>query len=173
MTRRLTEEVCNQLYAKYGTPDHVIGHCLAVSEVGKRMAQAINQHGGHLDEALIWSAGRIHDVMRTEDNHGEVAAEMLVKEGYPDEAQIVRHHMHYQFHAIDQLDETDIMCLADRLVKEDRYVGLDERIDYLIHKPGENQERTRRILEAKALTRGLMDQIEAIIGQTIDSLFLE
>ena len=79
--------------------------------------------------------------------------------------------MTYDFHDFDKLDETDLVCLGDRLVKEDQYVGLNDRIDYIIHKAGNRPEVNKRILQKKAETQKFMKCIEESIGQTIDSLF--
>ncbi len=169
--KRLTEEVCSRLFAQYGTPAHVIRHCRAVSMVAARLGEQLNSCGFQLDIPLIRGAGLIHDVARLSEDHGGVAAEILEQLGYFDEADIVRVHMTYDFHDFEHLDETDLVCLADRLVKEDRYVGLDERIDYILHKAPDIPAIRRRILQKKEETRRFIDRIEAAIGRSVDSLF--
>ncbi len=169
--KRLTEEMCSRLYQQYGTPEHVIRHCRAVSMVAVRIGEQLNAHGLSLDIPLIKGAGLIHDVARLSENHGAVAADILTELGYFDEAAIVRVHMTYDFHDFAHLDETDLVCLADRLVKEDRYVGLDERIDYILHKAPKKPAVQTRILQKKDETKRFMGEIENTMGQTIDSLF--
>ncbi len=173
MTKRITEAECAALYEAYHTPPHVIAHCRAVSHTAWEIGRQMNLHGAHLDLDLIKGAGLAHDVARTSEKHGEIGAKMLEELGYPDEAAIVRVHMTYDFHEFSQIDETDLVCLADRLVKEDCYVGLDARIDYILHKAPKAEAVQRRILEKKEQTRQLIKQIETLIGQTIDSLFAE
>ncbi len=169
--KRLTEEACRDLYRQYGTPEHVIRHCEAVSMVAVTIGKQLNGCGYSLDVPLIKGAGLIHDVARLSEDHGHVAAKILDELGYHDEADIVREHMIYDFHDFAHLNETDLVCLADRLVKEDRYVGLDERIDYILHKAPQIPQVQNRICQKKRETRRLMDEIEAAIGCTIDSLF--
>ena len=173
MTKRMTETECAALYEACHTPPHVIAHCKAVSRTAWEIGRQMNLHGFQLDLDLIKGAGLAHDVARTSEKHGEVGAEILEKLGYQDEAAIVRVHMTYDFHDFSQIDETDLVCLADRLVKEDCYVGLDARIDYILHKAPQDETVRRRILEKKEQTRQLIGQIETLIGQTIDSLFAE
>jgi hypothetical protein len=173
MAKRITEEECEKLYQQYHTPEHVIGHCRAVSQVAVEIGRKLNEHGYRLDLDLIKGAGLAHDVARVSERHWDAGADILEELGYEDEAKIVRVHMTYDFHQFPDLDETDLVCLGDRLVKEHAYVGLDERIDYIIHKAGDDPVRTAKILEKKAETRKVMDGIEALIGQTIDSLFQE
>lgn len=140
--KRLSEETCKELYAKYETPERVIRHCKAVSETGAVIASALNKSGFNFDVSLVRAAGLIHDLMRKSENHGEAAADLLESLGYMQEANAVRNHMRYEFNVPENITETDIFCLADRLVKEDKYVGIDERVDYLIDKPGKTAERT-------------------------------
>ena len=135
MKKRISEEEVKNLYLQYGTPEHVIGHCRAVSFVAVKLAEELNKHGYSFDLSLVRGAGLAHDVARTCDDHGGVCADELEALGYCDEAGIVRFHMYYDIvrHA-SQLTECDLVCLADKLVKEDKYVGLIPRMEYLIAK---------------------------------------
>lgn len=173
MRKRITKEECEELYEAHQTPARVIRHCKAVSETAVEIGKALNNHGYQLDIDLIRGAGLAHDIARAQDRHWDIGAEILNDLGYEDEAKIVAVHMTYDFHSFDQLNETDLVCLGDRLVKEDEYVGLDSRIDYIIHKPGETKERTEKILKKKAETKALMNKIEEKIGQTIDCLMMK
>ena len=60
------------------------------------------------------------------------------------------------------------------MVKENKYVGLDERIEYIIGKvPEGNPDVIERILLKKAETKEVLDEIAQIIGKTIDELFID
>ncbi len=171
MSKRISIEESNALYQKCNTPEHVIGHCKAVCQVALTIGEKLNEHGFNLDLELIQGAALTHDIARVQEHHELVGAEILENAGYQDEADIVRVHMTYCFSGFDNLNETDMVCLGDRLIKEDCYVGLDERIEYIIHKAGDHPEVTKRILANKEATRNFMNKIEERIGQTIDSLF--
>ena len=57
--------------------------------------------------------------------------------------------------------------------KENKYVGLDERIEYIINKvPDGNPEIIERILLKKQETKDVLDKIAQIIGKSIDELFI-
>ena len=43
-------------------------------------------------------------------------------------------------------------------------------MQYLIDKPGKNPERTARILKAKMHTQGIIDELEAVMGISLDAL---
>lgn len=173
MNKRMTEDEVKKLYLQCQTPTHVIAHCRAVADVAVRIGTALNQKGFHFDLALLKGAGLVHDIARTQEDHGGVAADILQKLGYRGEADIIRHHMYYTLVShMDELTECDLVCLADRLVIEDRYVGLDKRFDYILHKNENHALATETILKAKKQTRGLLDEMEAVLGCAIDSLFL-
>ena len=93
--------------------------------------------------------------------------------GYHEEAKIIKVHMTYSpFSDIKDVNETDLVCLGDRTVLEDEYVGLDKRIDYVINKAKKNGNPQAEpiILEKKKQTRGFISQIEGVIGMSLDDL---
>lgn len=167
----ITKEVQQELFRKYDTPPHVQAHCNAVAETARKLGIALNEHGYGLDIDLIYGAGLVHDVVRLDEDHAARGAEILHELGYHREAEIVAQHMKYGMeNSAIYLNELDVLCFGDRLVKEDQYVGLEERMQYLIDKPGANPERTMRILLAKAHTQEIIDDVERILGMTFDEL---
>ena len=173
MGRPLDRQTIESYYLEFKTPAPVIRHCAAVAEAGVTIGRALNEaQVAKLDLDLIEKAGLVHDVMRVFDDHDLAAGAMLRERGYQEVAALVEHHMRYQFGDPGQVSEIDVLCLADRLVKENLYVGIDERIEYLIHKPGENPQRTEHLLQAKERIKEYMRALEAAMGRTIDGLFL-
>ena len=164
---------CLQMLADYKTPEHVIGHCKAVAAVGYTLGRALNEKGYRFDLDLVLAAGLLHDMARVEDMHWEVAARYCEDRGMRQEAAIIRVHMTYDpFNDLEHLDETDLICLADRTVLEDRYAGIDRRIDYIIDKAVRNghPEHRPHILRKKNETKTLISSIEAFLGCSMDSL---
>ena len=171
MVHRLSEKEAERLYEKYQTPAHVIAHCREVTRVACGIAEQLNKHGYHLDLDLIRGAGLAHDVARTSEEHWNVGAEILRGLGYDDEANIVQQHMSYQFKPVDRLTETDMVCFGDRLVKEHDYVGVDERFRYIMDKAPKRPGIREHLIERREEMRSLLNQIENIIGVSMDALF--
>lgn len=172
MTKRITKAEIEKLYEEWKTPEHVRAHCRAVAEVASKLGRKLNERGYTLDIELIYGSGLIHDVARTIENHADAGAEILERLGYADEAAIVRVHMTYpKFNPVEEIDECDLVCLADRLVKEDKYVGLDERIEYILNKAPNNEEIKEHILQSKERTRKFIEDIEKVIEENMDELF--
>lgn len=166
-----SRETCMELLQSYGTPPHVIRHCKAVSETAIRIAKALNEKGMDLDMDLIEASTLLHDIARVEENHGVKGAAILEKKGYRQVAKLVKCHM---FYATDphkeKITEQDVLCLADRMVKEDQYVGLDIRMRSVLDKLIELGIDTDRIKHRLEENRLIKDRIEKIIGRPIDTL---
>lgn len=164
---------CERLLNEYGTPEHVKEHCRAVADMACTVAEELNRHGFRLDVPLILAAGLLHDIARTEDRHWDVGAELADRLGYHDEAAIIKVHMTYSpFSDIYSVNETDMVCLGDRTVMENEYVGLDRRMEYVINKAraNGNPQVEEIILEKKKQTRQFIRQIENVIGCSLDDL---
>ncbi|NLD20407.1 MAG: HD domain-containing protein [Clostridiales bacterium] len=168
-----TRVECEILLNKYDTPDHVKKHCRAVADTAYVIGCALKEKGFSLDTDLIMSAGMLHDILRVRDKHWEAGADLVKSLGYRAESEIIRVHMTYSpFSHIEDVTETDLVCLGDRLVKEDRYVGLDERIQYIIDKAVNKGKPEAKpfILEKKKDTQRFIDEIEEVIGAPVDRL---
>ena len=87
---------CYRLFDEYGTPEHVIGHCRAVSDTAVKIGEELNKNGYNFDLELVKVSGLIHDVARREDCHEIVAADMLFSRGFVKESEIVRVHMNHK-----------------------------------------------------------------------------
>jgi uncharacterized protein len=166
-----SREECFALLKKYHTPEHVVRHCIKVTETALKIGKALNDKGCDLDLDLIQGAGLIHDIARVEDKHWEVGAEIASELGYHQEAEIIKVHMFYNSNPNQgEINETDIICLSDRMVKEDEYVGLTNRMQYILDKFKGNQEAIERISERIKDNQAMIGRIEKIIGASIDSL---
>ena len=127
----------------------------------------------NFDLELIEAAGLLHDMARVEENHWDAAADFCEEHGLPEEAKIIRLHMQYEFTTDAwHLTEADLICFGDRLVLEDRYAGIDERMDYIIAKAERNGHKQAKpaILKKKEETKVLLRQIEKRIGMSLDDL---
>jgi putative nucleotidyltransferase with HDIG domain len=173
-TNLLTKSKCLDFLREFETPDHVVAHCIAVANVGKKIGEALNKTGFSMDTQLIETAGLLHDMARTDDKHWEVSADFLKQRGFEQEADIIRVHMHHLFPEDCLLStETDMVCLADRLVLENHYVGLHIRMDYIIKKAGDQPEIIRRIQSNKVLVGEYIAKLEQLLGTTIESIVQE
>lgn len=174
MSKRITKEEGVKLLREYNTPEHVIRHCIAVTDTACKIAKAINAAGGSLDIQLITGAAILHDIARVEKDHEKAGALYAESIGLGEEAGIIRKHMRYPaFSRIDEVNEADMVCLSDRVVKEDRYVGIDERIEYIVDKArkgGKGEDVIREIYTKKEETKEFIHDIEKLTGRSFDDI---
>ena len=178
----ITKEIQTRLFDEYGTPERVRRHCDAVTACAVRLGQALNAARTlrpeeafnavrpSLDMELIEGAARVHDVARTAERHDDAGVDFLCMHGFEKEAALVREHTRHPFHPLPEIDELDVLCMADRIVREDAYVGIEKRVEYLLGKPSMTEK-------GRELLRGLMEdtkkyfgEIEDIIGMSLDEL---
>ncbi len=164
---------CLELLGEYNTPERVKRHCLAVANVGVAIAKQLNCNGYTLNLEMIEAAGLLHDMLRVEENHGEKCAEVLNSLGYSELAKLIQGHMKYEF-VKGHIDEMAIFCLGDRLVLEDKFVGIEKRMKYVIEKNRniENIEKKIAVIEKQIKEyiediekKGMMTNIETSINQ--------
>ena len=164
-------ESCLKLLKKYQTPSNVVRHCLAVTDVALRIAKALKEKGWTLDMDLLEGASLLHDIARLEENHGLKGSIIAEKHGFGQVANLIRCHM---FYATDpykrRINEQDILCLADRMVKEDQYVGIEKRMTAVLNKFKGDPLVMNRIQLRLEENRILQKRIEEVIGTTIDEL---
>ena len=168
--QRLDEKQCLQILENYGTPEHVIRHCLAVAKTAKVLANALNKRGYTLDAELICSAAVLHDIARVHSSHAAVGAEYLRSLGYREEADLIEPHMTYAPEDPKSIRELDVLCLADRMVKEDRYIGLENRMSEILQKHRGNPEIYGKIQGRISQTLKQRNFIEDVIGSSVDHL---
>lgn len=167
----ITKDVRNELFEEYDTPRHIISHCNEVARVATLIGKKLNDVGYSLNIDVLNGAASVHDLVRLRERHDLECAKILKEKGYPIESELVKKHMKYSpFNEVNEIDEQDLLCLSDRIVLEDKYAGLEKRMEYIIRKVKDKKDVVDIILGKKAETKELIDGIEMKIGTTIDEL---
>ncbi len=173
MNKIPNKEECFALLKEYNTPPHVIRHCTAVCNVALLIANRLNQKGYHIDIDILQASCLLHDIARVYDNHETVGAEYLTKIGYKNIADIMALHTKYKdFSTIDKINELDILCIADRTVLEDKYVGIPRRMEYIKQKAKRNgkEEFIPFIQNGEKLLSEYIKSLEDVMGITVKEL---
>jgi len=148
----------------------VAAHGRAVADMALRIGQALNRAGFSLNLQLIYAAALVHDMAREELDHARRGGKLLRDLDMPLMAEIVEAHMDMVVGEGQQIREAEVVFLADKLVQEDRFVGLLERFrrhmndtlsDSRVH------DSACRRLDA---ARKIAERIEKIIGRSLESL---
>lgn len=127
-----SEPECMEILDIYGTPENVKLHCKTVGKVANIIAKALNQKGLKINVPLVSAAGYLHDIARVHKVHEKVGAEYIESIGLKDVSEVMKNHTKHMINEeILLLNEEDILCIADRVVLESKYVGPQKRMEYI------------------------------------------
>lgn len=152
-----TEAFCKLLWDKYEMLDNIRQHSLLVAHVAATLAQWSVKEGLELDVGAVRASGLLHDLAKTWSvrhggSHAMLGASWAVQETrHYGIAQGVLLHVHWPW----ALPEgRDICCLpifvlyADKRVRHDQCVTLDERFEDLLERYGRTQRAINGISQS-------------------------
>lgn len=165
-----SRKYCLNLLRK-NNPENIIKHCLKVNQAAVRIAKALKRKGINVNVRLVDKASLLHDV----DKFGEIkfgrgykkAEKMLAGKGFKRVAEIIgKTALSNIVEGNLENWEEKIVFLADKRVKHDRIVSLNERFKYLEKRYGStSREFMKKIRKAKPLTERLQKEIFRITGR--------
>ena len=156
----LTRALAGKLLAAAAPGERIEAHCRAVAAEALRIARALPTDP---DTELLASAALLHDVARKEKDHARLGAAWLRELGYADAAELVARHHDWDGAAVD---EAAVLYLADKCVKEDRRVTVEERFAESEARCRTPEARAAHAARRDAAVR-LRDEINRICGKTV------
>ncbi len=156
------KEKCYQIFEHCHTPENVIDHSIKVCEIALDIAEKLNKHGYSLNLDLIYSASLLHDIMRAERKHDEKGYKILIREGYPQVAEIVKYHHNLNDDMVKHINEITVVYLADKYIQGAKFVTVDERFNKSLEKCKDDEAKKahqRRYDEAKLVERNILNII--------------
>jgi uncharacterized protein len=143
----------------------VVEHCLNVTKVALRLAEAFRRKGYRVDLSLVEAGAILHDLGRSKTHgteHGAVGGRIARKLGIPEEvARIVERHVGAGLSRdeakrlgipdgdyIPETLEEKIVTYADKLVEGDHEVDIQVTIDHFAEELGADHpavDRLRRL----------------------------
>jgi radical SAM family uncharacterized protein len=164
-------ETCLEMLKANKSPEHVIRHCTAVAEIAGRLALALIDVGIELDIELVIRSAMLHDIARTELEHAKVGADILRGAGLAEAALIVEHHMTHHFpEDIESFTELDLVCIGDRMVREDVFVGYEKRMNDVLARYADDTDIVTRITQDVERSRRIIGLIEERLEMRIEQL---
>jgi CTP:molybdopterin cytidylyltransferase MocA len=149
-----------RLLDKYGTPEPVIRHSHQVGEVALNIADMLTRQGVSVNKPLLYSACLLHDMARSAPDHEDAGAKLVLSEGYPDTAYLVRHHMDLPDGFDINVNRKDacelmILYLADKLCRDGKITPPAETLKLLEARfasdPDALESARKRIQRAQAI----------------------
>ena len=150
-----TEGECQELLQFFGTSERTQAHCEAVCRVAVKLADGLSG----INREMLFTAARIHDAARNRQDHPAVLAEELERRGYRYLASVVRVHMDLPDAMSEGISEHALLYLADKLVIEDQYVGIDRRFQPAEERFRDKPEILRAILHRKVIAQRILNSV--------------
>lgn len=161
------------LMKKFAVHATVLDHCREVARILLQIGKALIRMGYWVDLHLIAASGLLHDLAKGKPNHASVGAEVLTKLGYHGVAEVVRVHHDIVVQDDAPLSISDILYLADKVVKEDRIVSLEERFREKIDRYGTDPGARAAICGRLAQALIIKGRLENILGTSLETVLAE
>jgi len=175
---------CIRLMEEYQMLDNIRHHSLMVAKVADTLIlELLDDPVGSSahQRALVLAGALLHDIAKTQCldgscEHAETGAEICNQHGYPEVAQIVREHVILKDHDLTryksgQFTPKEIVYYADKRVRHEQIVSLEERLDYIIEHYGNNDpERHQLIKENFERCQELEQALFTFLPFSIESL---
>lgn len=150
------EVACHELWDAFAMPDHIRAHSALVAGFAGALADlalAAGMQGVH--PPTVRASGLLHDLakdyaIRHGGNHAQLGgAWVLAATGNPAIAQGVMHHVHWPWtEDLGPWFLPLVIIYADKRVKHDCLVTLEERFDDLLDRYGRTERIRERIRES-------------------------
>ncbi|MDR0477767.1 MAG: nucleotidyltransferase family protein [Desulfobulbaceae bacterium] len=155
-------------------PDKGLAHGRAVAKVAVAMGEAINRHGGpKINLELCRVCGWLHDLAKGHYHHEAEGGRWLAALGFDRAAAIVAAHKNLDWTLEMGIGERELVYLADKLVRGNRLVGIEERFAEKLALYRENREAVRAIRCRYQLAMQLATATEKVMGQTLTTVLSE
>ncbi|MDH4320976.1 MAG: HDIG domain-containing protein [Desulfobulbaceae bacterium] len=147
-----TVRECFRLMDEYAMLDNIRAHSVLVGRVAERLACDLVASGVALSVEVAVAGALLHDIAKTPCLHsgGDHAAEgagICRRHGFEELAAIVGEHVMLADDGEPACcSEKEIVYYADKRVKHDRIVDLDERLQYILDHYGKNDPELRRLI---------------------------
>ena len=151
--------ICIQLMDEYEMLTNIRHHSLVVAKVADALLTGLADESGRAplaDEKLVIAGALLHDIAKTPclDNgcdHAALGAEICLRHGYPEVAQIVKEHVILGEHDPARYKNGlftagEIVYYADKRVRHAEIVSLEERLQYIISHYGNNDPHRHALI---------------------------
>jgi len=122
-----TKEECYRLLDENKTPKNIIKHSEVVLKIVLRIIKKLEKRRVKVDKDLLIAAALLHDIVKHKPDHVGACERYLRNKGYAKLAKVVAVH---GLRKLPKSLEGKIIFYADKRVKGDKIVSLEERFRY-------------------------------------------
>jgi len=141
-----TREECLRLMERYGMLENIVEHSLKVAKVAVFLSSELSKRGHRIDLPLVEAASLLHDIakticLRTKEDHSRTGYDLLKEIGYERVGEVVAQHVWLEKEGDpSSVSEEEMVNYADKRVRHDEIVSLEERFSDLKKRYGRNVE---------------------------------
>jgi CTP:molybdopterin cytidylyltransferase MocA len=151
-------------------PGKGLAHGLAVARVAERLGAELKRHGRELDCDLLHNSALLHDIAKGQPHHEAAGAKILWDLGLSCIAAIVAVHRDIVPPDSGVLTEKEVVCLADKLVRGQYRVAVQQRFLEKLELYASGNEACQAIRRRMANALALQDMVEKTTGRSIDAI---
>ncbi|MDH3359765.1 MAG: HDIG domain-containing protein [Desulfobulbaceae bacterium] len=139
-----TVRECFRLMDEYAMLDNIRAHSILVGRVAERLACDLADSGISVSVELVVAGALLHDIAKTQclqndNDHAREGAAICKHHGFDELVAIVGEHVVLADGvATEEYRAKEIVYYADKRVKHDLIVDLDERLQYILEHYGNN-----------------------------------
>ena len=155
-----TLATCLQLMERYEMLPHIRHHSLVVARLAEQLISgliATNPERPQADRELVIAGALLHDIAKTpclnsECDHARMGGEICREHGFAEIAAIVEEHVRLRDFDPDRCGDgrftaPEIVYYADKRVRHNVVVHLDERLEYIIDHYGRGNPVRHRLIQ--------------------------
>jgi len=144
---------------QYNMLDNIRHHSLIVAQVADVLAMGLRGNVGTNelpDRRLCISGALLHDIAKTPCldgtcDHARAGAKICLEHGYPEIAEIVEQHVILKEYdparyCRGEFSALEIVYYADKRVRHDEIVSLEERLDYIVERYSRNNPELQKMI---------------------------
>ncbi len=175
---------CYSLMDEYAMLDNIRAHSIMVARVTQVLLQKLAdspQQSAAPPRKLSLAGALLHDIAKTpclenRCDHAKRGRDICLRLGYPEVAEVVREHVILTEFSAERYQQgvflaKEIVYYADKRVRHDEIVSLEERLEYILENYGNNDpERHRLIRENFRKCRELENFLFSVLGMTPDTV---
>jgi len=142
---------CLEFFRRYRMLDNIRAHSLQVARVAMTLTDGLEKAARTVQlprKDLVLAGALLHDIAKTPClnggcDHARAGAEICIKHGYPEIAEIVEQHVILKDYdptryCRGEFSALEIVYYADKRVRHDEIVSLDERLEYIVDRYSRN-----------------------------------
>ncbi len=135
---------CYRLMDEYGMLANIREHSILVARISVYLAAGLRAVGLDIPHPLVLAAALLHDIAKTpclasKKDHAREGRRICLAHGFAELADAVGEHvvLAQPFSPL-VLTATEVVYYADKRVNHDQVVGLEERLEYIMDRYGQN-----------------------------------